>query len=187
MKNILQLLFFSILLIAIGCNTVGPSEKINTTTSQTSDIGLNQNKYEPRIRYVTYGSFCGECGNDCTKMYKNYLIGNATTFWTDKTDSYFSKNKWKFETELSSEAQNIGFNLVENIPPSILKTDSTRNVFGCPDCTDGCGLYFEFQLDEEDSKPIVFVMEYNLDNTAGEIKELGVLIKKTIEELEKYR
>jgi hypothetical protein len=88
---------------------------------------------------------------------------------------------------MSRESQKISFELINHIPKSIITTDSTKNVFGCPDCDDGCGLYFEFQLDTPNAKPVVFIMENSLNNTSGEIKEFGERIKRTIEQLKKYR
>ncbi len=187
---IIQILTLSLLIILSGCNSVTKkkeAEKVEITKNSKIDTISNPIEIEPRIIYVAYGYYCGECANECTKMYKHYLIGNATTFWTDKTDSYFKDGGLKFETEMSRESQKIGFELINSIPESILKTANTRNIFGCPDCDDGCGLHFEFQLDEPDSKPIIYEMEYGLNGTTGEIKKFGEKIKSTIEKLENYR
>ncbi len=160
---------------SISCNLSGAKKKKTTAEN------------EPRIVYIAYGSYCGECGYDCTKMYKHYLIGNTTTFWTDKTDSYFSDSGLKFETKMSRESEKYSFELIDKIPKLVLETKNLRNNFGCPDCDDGCGLYFEYQLDEPNSKPIIYDMEYGLNGTTGEIKEFGEKIKSTIRELENYR
>ena len=190
MKMIVQIFTLSLLTILSSCNEVTKekeAEKVEIIQESEIDTISNPIEIEPRIMYVAYGYYCGECANECTKMYKHYLIGNTTTFWTDKTDSYFKDGGLKFETEMSRESQNIGFELVNKIPKSILESDSIRNIYGCPDCNDGCSLYFEFQLDKPDSKPIIYEMEYSLNGATGEIKELGELIKNTIKNLEKYR
>jgi hypothetical protein len=185
----ITILYIVILLFIFGCQT----ENAPTVNSKEEIIELNPEEKEtntseiPRVIYVKYGKFCGECGTNCTQMYHHFLIGNITTFWTDKTDSYFSKSGLKCETEMSRESQKISFELINHIPKSIITTDSTKNVFGCPDCDDGCGLYFEFQLDTPNAKPVVFIMENSLNNTSGEIKEFGERIKRTIEQLKKYR
>ncbi|PCJ67303.1 MAG: hypothetical protein COA58_03005 [Bacteroidetes bacterium] len=166
--------------------------KNDHTTEQTltrisvDSIVVNK-EIEPRIMYVIYGYYCGECDNECTKLYKHYLTGNSTTFWTDKSDSYFSDKGLRFETKMNRESEKIGFDVVSNIPKSMLKTDSTNNVYGCPDCADGCGLYFEFKLEELNSQPIVYRMEYDLINSPSDVKEFGELIKSTVEKLEKHR
>jgi hypothetical protein len=180
-KYIIVLLFLS------GCQTE------NTPTEKSKEVINNVKPEEietpetPRVIYIKYGKFCGECGSNCTQMYHHYLIGNTTTFWTDKTDSYFSKTGLKCETEMSRESEKISFDLINQLPKSILNADSSRNIYGCPDCDDGCGLYFEYQLDTPNSEPVVFIMENSLNNTSGEIKELGEAIKRTIELLKKYR
>lgn len=170
MKLTLQISILSLLSFASSCSA-------STTEKEIAPI----------ISYVTYGYYCGECTVECTKMYNHFLKGFRTTFWTDTTDSYFSDDGLKFETKMTREAEKIGFEIIDNIPDQFLKTESARNIFGCPDCNDGCGLYFEFLLSEFDSKPIVFEMEYDLSNTSGEIKEFGELIKSTISKLERYR
>ncbi|WP_196888250.1 hypothetical protein [Aureivirga sp. CE67] len=173
---IIKIFTLSLLIILSNCNAVTKekeSEKVEIT--QESEIGTNSDsiKIEPRIIYVAYGYYCGECANECTKMYKHYLIGNMTTFWTDKTDSYFKDGGLKFETKMSRESEKISFELINKIPKSILASDRNRNIYGCPDCDDGCGLYFEFQLDVPNSKPIKYGMEYSFNGATGDIKEFG--------------
>ena len=100
-----------------------------------------------------------------------------STLKSDLVDRYCEINIWHW--------QKIGFELINGIPESILKTDSTRNIFGCPDCDDGCGLYFEFQLDEPNSKPIIYEMEYGLNGTTEEIKKF-IVGSAVVENKSKY-
>ena len=151
-----------------------------------SDQKENTSK-DKRIFHVIYGSYCGECLDDCTRMYKHYLTGRKATFWTDKSDSFFKKNGLKFKTKMSRESQGIGFDLIAKIPKSIFKTTKTNNVFGCPDCNDGCGLYFEYRLNQQNSKPVIYRMEYSSNDAPEDVKKLSELIKSAIEKLEPYR
>lgn len=184
-KLTLTLLF---LLLLFNCKSNKGSEKLNYELTQNNNIASKtQLKTEPRIIYVIYGSFCGECWNNCTKLYRHDLIGNITTFWTDETDSYFEKDKMEFNTKMNKESEKISYEFINKIPVSILKSTKTRNIYGCPDCTDGCGLYFEYQLDEINSKPIIYEMDYSLADTDGDVKDLGVMIKQTIEKLNNHR
>ncbi|GGH72054.1 hypothetical protein [Phaeocystidibacter marisrubri] len=190
MKMINPLLTLCLLTISLSCNsgkTDNDSSNLEMADTLYKDSAARTVDIRPRIINVTYGSFCGHCIEECTRMYSHYLIGNATTFWTDTTDSYFKDGGLRCETEMSRESQKIGFELINSIPESILKSDSTRNVFGCPDCNDGCGLYFEFTLDKPNSEPIIYEMEYGLDGTTGEIKQFGERIIRTIEKLESHR
>ncbi len=190
MKAVFQILTFLLLILIYCCADNKSEDKVTIIEKEHSisiDSALNQKVTLSRIQYVTYGYYCGECDGDCTRMYRHYLTGNVTTFWTDKTDSYFSDEGLKFDTKMTRESEKIGLELISKIPESILNTTTTVNNYGCPDCDDGCGLYFEFQFDKLYSKPIIFEMEYGLNNTTAEIKEFGILIIRTIEKLEKYR
>jgi hypothetical protein len=182
-------LYIIILICFSGCKS--DNGYSNPNSVEISKIKSNQNlksdSISPRIIYVKYGKFCGECGTNCTQMYHHFLIGNTTTFWTDKTDSYFSSTGLICETKMNRESEKLSFDLINNIPDSILKSKTPINSFGCPDCDDGCGLYFEFKLDEENSEPIIYKMPWDLSNTSGYTKELGEIIKKTVVSLKKYR
>ena len=178
-----------ILICFYGCKSdKGNSNPKSVEISQIqSKENLKIDSISPRIIYVKYGKFCGECGTNCTQMYHHFLIGNTTTFWTDKTDSYFSKTGLICETKMNRESEKLSFDLINNIPDSILKSKTLINNYGCPDCDDGCGLYFEFKLDDENSKPIIYKMPWDLRNTSGQVNELAEIIKKTIVNLKEYR
>lgn len=176
MKSKTRILILALFIVNSSCDFSG-KEKETTKVENKETPG-------PRIMYVTYGYYCGECIDQCTKMYRHYLTGNATSFWTDTTDSYFKDDQLNLETEMTRASETIGFEVVNNIPRSILESESSRNIFGCPDCDDGCALYFDFQLDEPNSKPIIYEMQYDLGGTTAEVRALGELIIRTIEKLE---
>lgn len=185
----LTILYIIILICLFGCKSdYGYSNPKSVEISQIkSKENLKINSIKPRIIYVKYGKFCGECGTNCTQMYHHFLIGNITTFWTDKTDSYFSKTGLKCETKMNRESEKLSFDLIQNIPDSILKSKTLINNYDCPDCDDGCGIYFEFKLDEENSEPIIYKMPWDLGTTSGQVKELGEIIKETVVNLKEYR
>lgn len=99
-------------------------------------------KTQNKVEQVVFGLFCGECAGHCATMYRY----DGATMMVDYTDSYFKgDSKMVFETPLSGESyQEIGEQVISNIPESMLKSVIRSRRYGCPDCTDGCGIYFEF-------------------------------------------
>lgn len=189
MKQIIKLILavFLLFILFINCRTSKEGEKLDNELTENAIISKTQLETEPRIIYIVYGSFCGECVFDCAKLYRHDLIGNISTFWTDKTDSYFENSGLKFDTRMNQESEKISSEFISKIPASILKVKTTKNIYGCPDCNDGCGMYFEFQLAEVNSKPIIYEMDYSLADTKGDVEKLGEMIKQTIQKLEDYR
>jgi hypothetical protein len=188
MTSKFNLLAVTILFLTFGCqyedkvnSPAPPIDHVEPKKDSTLQVGPS-----PRIVHVTYGKFCGECGSDCTDFYRHYLIGNVTTFWTDPTDSYFSKGRPQCNVKMSRDAERLSFELIRLIPDSILQSKKTMNQIGCLDCDDGCGLYFEFQLDDG-SKPVVYTMPYDLKGTKGQVRQLGQVLAETTHRLKQYK
>ena len=181
-------LIFSLVIFLMSCNShitevnFPESENLQSAEDETADEEVVPKN---RLDYFIYGSFCGECEKKCSVFYQHNMIGNMSTSWADYTDSYFSKNGLQFETAMSREAEKIGYELVRKIPNSILETSQPLNIIGCPDCDDGCGLYFEFKL--SGAEPVVYKLEYSLNSCTGELKEFGEQLLKTLKRLEAYR
>jgi hypothetical protein len=117
-------------------------------------------------------------------MYRYNMMGNINTLFVDSTDSYFHnagkitanttiRDKWKFQ---------LAENLVHKIPLSFLKTEKREQNFGCPDCTDGCGIYFEMGDGITMKK---FHIDYRTENLDTEVKQFGESVKKTLDQLSK--
>ena len=111
-------------------------------------------------------------------------MGNSNTLFVDSTDSYF-KNYGK----VVCKTQIIDINkfqtvnkLVQSIPQTFLKTSKTEQTFGCPDCTDGCGIYFEIGQDTTTKK---FYIDYSTRGLDKEVKDFGEFIKETLVQLHK--
>ena len=74
------------------------------------------------------------------------MMGSSNTLFVDNTESYFN-GKIICKTQIRDMAKfRIVDKLVQQIPQTFLKTDKTEQTYGCPDCTDGCGIYFELGL-----------------------------------------
>ena len=111
-------------------------------------------------------------------------MGNSNTLFVDSTDSYFKNNgKVICKTQINDVAKfQIVNRLVQQIPTTFLKTDKPEQTFGCPDCTDGCGIYFEVGQDTTTKK---FYIDYHTSELDKEVKEFGEFIKETLVQLNK--
>lgn len=147
----------------------------------TDNVVTKQHSNE--IEQMTVGVFCGECGNHCATMYRYYLGGNANMLWVDNTDSYFKKgeDKMTFETQITDiKKYELVNDIIKHIPDSLLLTEKTRQCFGCPDCTDGCGIYLEIVQNKKAKK---FAIDYHTSQLDSYIKEFAEYLIITIGKL----
>jgi hypothetical protein len=119
-------------------------------------------------------------------MYRYNMMGNSNTLFVDSTDSYF-KNYGK----VVCKTQIIDINkfqivnkLVQQIPKTLSVTDKTEQTFGCPDCTDGCGIYFELGQGRKTKK---FYIDYQTGELEKEVKDFGEFVKEALMQLNKEK
>jgi len=94
---------------------------------------------------IIFGIHCGECRQNCATMYK-YLCGERILL-VDYSDSYFkSRNRNDSlvfnDTIRDDSALMLCKKLVDSIPKYLYYNNKNFERFGCPDCTDGCGINF---------------------------------------------
>ena len=109
---------------------------------------------------------------------------NSNTLFVDSTDSYF-KNYGNIvcKTQINDIAKfKIVNKLVQQIPQSLLKINKAELTFGCPDCTDGCGIYFELGQGTTTKK---FYIDYHTSQLKKEAKDFGEFVKETLIQLTK--
>lgn len=130
---------------------------------------------------IVFGRFCGECDSNCATMYR-YTAEGRKAMAADYTDSYFANRKpTVFATPLNGAAYlKMGDDIVAQIPRVLLDAEKTET-FGCPDCTDGCGLYLEVVVN---GKTKQFYIDYQTDGLNGEIKTFAEYLKTKIQDLE---
>lgn len=134
--------------------------------------------------YIIFGVFCGECSGHCATMYRYNMTDNSNTLFVDSTDSYFKNyGKVVFKTQINDIArfQTVS-RFVQQIPKTFLKTDKAEQTFGCPDCADGCGIYFEVGKDTTKKK---FYIDYQTNQLDKEVKDFGEFIKEILIQLNK--
>ncbi len=95
---------------------------------------------EERSDYLIFGHFYGMCGGEeCVEVFK--LTENE--LYEDSSDDY-SLKKFNFY-ELDQATYTLVKDLYQFIPEQLLKEES--DIFGCPDCADGGGLFIELSKD----------------------------------------
>lgn len=150
-------------------------------TFLTSCHGNNSHPNED-IDQIIFGVYCGECSGHCATMYRYNLEGNQNSFSIDSTDSFFSQEnhnnnnkKMVFDTYMNDKFHfNIGTEIIANIPDTLLNSDKPSQRFGCPDCSDGCGIYFELTRNGETKR---FFIDYQTSQLTGEIKVFAEFLK----------
>lgn len=101
--------------------------------SCSSDNGESTNEND----YLIFGHFYGFCfGEECIEIFK---LTN-TKLYEDTEDSY-ALDSFNFE-EKENEKFNLVKDLVDFIPEDLLTEN--EDVIGCPDCSDGGGIYIEY-------------------------------------------
>lgn len=143
-----------------------------------------------KIDEIIFGRFCGECGGNCAPMFRLNTEGNANTLWADYDNNYFKgTDSLKFETDLNkSEKLNIAYDVMWKLPRVLreMKTDFKR--FGCPDCTDGCGIYLEIRSFSENNIRKRFALDLypqDKDSIPEEVSAYAQYISLKVNELEK--
>jgi len=139
---------------------------------------------DTNIDQIIFGVYCGECGNHCATMYRYSMDGNQNSFSVDLTDSYFkNKSEITFNSYLNDQFHfDIGHEIVSNIPNTLLTSNKPSERFGCPDCTDGCGIFFEIT---KNSKRQKFYIDNQTSELTGDIKNFAEFLKTKINQLEK--
>jgi hypothetical protein len=90
--------------------------------------------------YLIFGHFFGECGGEA--CVENFIITNSL-LREDSKDHYGSKREFEFNIDLTEQLQQVK-DLSNSIPEALLDYGP---VIGCPDCTDGGGIYIEIKTD----------------------------------------
>lgn len=129
--------------------------------------------------YIIFGSFFGECiGEKCVETYK--LANNS--LYEDRLDKYPDKTNF-FNGDFEKMDKNV-YNSLDlsksDFPEELIQTES-GNVFGCPDCADGGGLFIEYKVGKSHKFWIIDNMKYQvpeylhpfMDKVRAEITKLS--------------
>lgn len=164
------LTFLALVLLAACNSTRERSSSSNTAASKEN------------VQHIVFGRYCGFCNSNCARLYK-IDIANEKLF-IDSSDS-FKKDYGKTLSFPSTPAPASQYKALEEvvsrIPDSLFLAPNEER-FGCPDCADGCGIFFEIQTPAYRK---YFYIDYQTEQLEGYIKPFGEYLKKKIVELEK--
>jgi len=158
----------------------GQLDFLTDNDSQRQTIPSVNSQSKNDIEQIIFGVFCGECDHNCATMYSYHIGGNSNMLWVDYMDSYFKNggDKMTFGTQITDiKKYELANDIVKHIPDSLLLCKKTSETFGCPDCTDGCGIYFEMIQNRRVKK---FYIDYSSSELSGQIKEFAEYLKITI-------
>ncbi len=103
-------------------------------------------KLNPNKDRLIFGSFYGYCvGERCVEI---FALQDGKLY-EDRNDHYLQSSSsadFNFE-QLSHDQFELAEDMFESIPAELMATESTT--FGCPDCSDGGGVYIEIKRDAE--------------------------------------
>lgn len=167
----------SFLILACLFAIVACSDTKPTNHSQPAKKEIIEQAYE--FEHIIFGRFCGFCNGECAVMYK--IDFKTKRLFADHTESYWKHhngNDLQFATEIDNKSKiEAAMKIPASVPLSILEAKS-KSRFGCPDCADGCGIYFEFKKDGETKS---FYIDYQTDQLEGEIKDFADYLRSVIE------
>ena len=117
----LKFIVITLLLFTVSCSD---NEEIAKEESQN-------------FNYLTFGHFFGSCGGD--NCVQTFQLTNDKLF--KDTISDYTGEDLNF-TELSNEKYELVKDLMDAFPAELLNSD--EDFFGCPDCSDGGGLFIQY-------------------------------------------
>ena len=186
MKTTINILIFGLCLTSLSCgqtstNEVNSNKEYRDTTNniKNSNYTTTTTSTDKNFDYIIYGRFCGECGGECATMYKFDILNNKLS--ADHTDGFWEYERGKpitFTTEIHDEKKLLlARQILDSIPVIILSTKKSKEKYGCPDCSDGCGIFLETKRDTIIKK---FYIDYQTTELTGEIKIFADYLRKVL-------
>jgi hypothetical protein len=122
-----KLLLFILLLLPFAC----VNDNINDGQDKSGD-------------YIVFGDYYGMCaGGHCVRMY----LLNANSLFEDSRKDYpssFTPYEGNFSMNRNDKFDDVKA-LLTQIPEALI--NSEEKVLGCPDCSDGGGIYIETRIE----------------------------------------
>lgn len=145
----LKILVLAILVVSCNNNsitkTIAPRkiDHIGATKSMANTTAVDSIWFDE----IIFGRFCGECIGNCAPMFQLKTLGNTATLKASYDNTYFEdEDKLAFTTDLNTAKKlAIAFEIMHNLPEILLKHSENEVTYGCPDCTDGCGIYVKLK------------------------------------------
>jgi len=176
------------ILTVFSCRQVTHNE---ISLSHTNIVAGNNPKHKAdvsiidvksKLDHIIFGRFCGECAGECATMYKLDVLNN--TLAADHTDSYWKytdETPMKFETAIHDKTvELLARQVLDSIPDFMMNSQETTQRYGCPDFTDGCGMFLEIKKDNTVRK---FYIDYQIGKLTGQVKIFADQLKKIINQI----
>lgn len=179
MKKWYDLIFIGLLILVIAC---GPTVKSATQDSGEQTTASVTEGRDGRAERIIFGRYCGKCRYRCATMYQLNMTGTSNTLYMDTTDSFKDNYSTPTCNTPVKDAKKLALanSIVSKIPEQLYRTDETNVRFGCPDCADGCGLYFEIT---QGKKLKQFYIDTNVGQLKDEMKDFAVALTAVIDQL----
>ena len=171
MKN---LILFLILLLSFSCD-------------KKSEKNLKKIPKENKIDYFIFGRYCGESFSDSEEMYQYNVDNNEVkaNFKSVYWETNQGKSKMNFPQKIDNDSAKIVAKQILNQIPQVLFESKTNTKFGCPDCSDGCGIFFEIS---QNSKIKKFYIDYQSEMIKQtDIRNFSKFLHKQIEQIDKIK
>ncbi|HEY0066309.1 MAG TPA: hypothetical protein VGB46_03065 [Flavisolibacter sp.] len=164
--------FFALILLAACNSTREKSSSSNSTAAKEN------------VQHIVFGRYCGMCPRNCATMYKVDVANDR--LYIDTTDNFkndYGKTLSFPSTPAPADKYRIAEEIVSRIPDSLFLAPNEER-FGCPDCADGCGIFFEIQTPTYRK---YFYIDYQTEQLEGYMKPFGEYLKKKIGEMDTRR
>ncbi len=127
---------------------------------------------------LIFGTFAGECFGDCFDVFR---IDNGK-LQEDQVVDFFTQD---YSFTSSFTFPELQFNLYKNILSEIPQelVDGSDKTYGCPDCADQGGFYFEIRTSDGATKK--YIVDTN--NTTDQSEEILVFKNKISEIIKNLR
>ena len=139
-------------------------------------------KAQQQVDNIIFGIFCGHCSGHCATLYA-YSSEDSMTLYVDSTDSYFRRHDAPIVCQTPvHDADKIQWvkNLIDDIPDEMLYGTERSRTFGCPDCSDACGIYMEFMHHQNRYRFYIDTQPAQLSN---KMKVFALEIKQVVGQL----
>lgn len=137
------------------------------TTQQTAPV--TKSPTSP-IKTLVFGTFHGECVGDCAPMFQ--LEVSTQKLLRNTGRGFFrSKDSLNFDTDLSNQLPKLemALEVLEKLPKVLLGIWA-KGRYGCPDCTDGGGVYI--RLHKHNGGVRAFFIDPHLKPTNDQEREI---------------
>lgn len=140
-----------------------------------------------KFKQVVFGRYCGECDENCAPMFRLLMDKKEITLSADFEDTYFNlKNNLEFKTDINQEKKlQVANEIVSKIPKTLYNWKTDKEIFGCPDCDDGCGYYLTFIKENGESKTFELDNFLETENIPKDVLEFTHFLAEKIKLLTK--